>query len=117
MLKRTARVLIGFIVALGLTIPASVRAMPMPGATMDMAQATKVPCQECPQPHQTNTTPDKMPTCQTFGCISAAAVLPSPVLLAGRVLLGTAYISPEATRFAGAEPDPDPFPPRPIVLL
>lgn len=116
MLRRATRVLIAFIVALGLAVPASARAMPMPGDMM--GQAVDQPCQHCPQSSQSgSTTPGKMPACQPLGCISAPAVLPSPVLLPGRVLVGAAYVSPEAIRLAGAERAPDPFPPRPIVLL
>ena len=105
--------LIAFFVALGLTMPAGVRAMQMPAATVGMmAMTVDQPCQHCPQP-----LPDKTSVCQALGCINAPAVLPSSVLLPGRVLLGAAYANPVAAHLAGAETAPDPFPPRPIVLL
>ena len=113
MLRRASRVLIAFLVALGLTMPAGARAMPMPATMVGMmAMTVDQPCQHCPQP-----VPDKMSACQALACMSVPAVLPSPVLLPGRVLLGAAYATPLAARLAGAEPAPDPFPPRPIVLL
>jgi hypothetical protein len=120
MLRRAIRVLIAFLVALGLAMPAGVSAMPMPGTmmSMGMAKAVDQACQHCPQPHHPgSTSPDKMPACQALACISASAVLPSPMLLPGRMLLGTAYVSTVPARLAGAEPAPDPFPPRSIVLL
>jgi hypothetical protein len=120
MLRQATRVLIAFLVALGLAMPAGAIAMPMPGTTMSMGTAKAIdrPCQHCPQPHQPGSaSPDKMPTCQALACISASAVLPSPMLLPGRMLLGTAYVSAVPARLAGAAPAPDPFPPRPIVLL
>lgn len=117
MLRRATRALIAFLVALGLTMPAGVRAMPMSGDMM--GHAFDQPCQDCPQHHQNggSTTLDKMLGCQALACVSASAVLPSSVLLPARALFGTAYVSPEATPLAGAEPVPNPFPPRPIVLL
>jgi hypothetical protein len=119
MLRRAIRVLIAFIVALGLAMPVGVRAMPMAGAMTGMAKAAAGQlCQYCPQPHQTgNTSPDRMPGCQALACISAPAVLPSPALLPARAFLGTTYANPLIAHLAGAEPAPDPFPPRPVVLL
>lgn len=107
--------LIAFLVALGLTMPAGVRAMPMPATMIGMAMTVDQPCQRCPQPG--STTPGKVPACQAMACISVPAVLPSPVLLPARVLFGPTYASPLTAGMAGAEPTPDPFPPRPIILL
>jgi hypothetical protein len=116
MLERATRVLIAFIVAFAVALSAGVRATPMPGDMM--GNAVDQPCQHCPQPHQPgSTTPGKMPACQALACISAIAVLPSPVLVPGRAFLRAAYVSPALARLAGAEPAPDPFPPRPVVLL
>jgi hypothetical protein len=116
MLKRVTRVLIAFIVALGVAMPVGAGAMSMPGDMV--ATVADQPCQRCPQLHQTgSTTSDKMPGCQALACINAPAVLPSPVLLPGRILLEAPYVSPVAVHVAGTEPAPDPFPPRPVVLL
>jgi hypothetical protein len=117
MLRRVTRTLVAILVALGLTMPAVAHAMPMPAAVMGMVPAVDQPCQHCPQPHQTGSTaPDKMQACQVLACINAPAILPGPMLLPGRVLLGVPYGSPVATRLIGAASAPDPFPPRPVIL-
>ena len=73
-------VLIAFIVAMATTMPAGVRAMPMPSAGSGMA--ADQPCQNCPQPNQTgNMNPDKMPACQALACADALAMLPTPALV------------------------------------
>jgi hypothetical protein len=109
-------VLIAFIVALGVAIPAGARPMSMPGDMMGMA--TDQPCQHCSQPyHPGGKIPDKMPGCQALACVSAPAVIPSPVLLPGRVFVWTEYAWPITAFLVGVAPAPDPFPPRPIVLL
>jgi hypothetical protein len=117
MLKRVPRMLVVFIVAFGLAMPAGGGAMAMSGDMMGMVKAVEQPCPHCPQPYQTGgTTPDKMPGCQALACISTPAVLPNPVLMPTRALMGLAYMSLLTPRFAGAAPVPDPFPPRPIIL-
>jgi hypothetical protein len=116
MLRRATRVLIAFLVALAVTMPAGARAMPMPA--MSDGVAADQPCQKCPQPDQTgNTTPDKMPACQAFVCASALATLPAPALVPGRIQFRIAYALARPARWADTAPAPDPFPPRPIVLL
>jgi hypothetical protein len=109
-------VLIAFIVALAATMPAGVRAMPMSPAGSGMG--ADQPCQNCPQPSQTgNTSPDKMPPCQVFACANVLATLPTPAPIRVRVQFGVAYVQPPSARWSEAAPAPDPFPPRPIVLL
>lgn len=120
MLRRSIRVLLVFVIAVGLTMPAGVRAMPMLGGTMSMrtVQVVDRPCHHCPQSQQPgSTSSDKMPACQAFACVSAPAVLPAPMPLPRRASRGSAYMSVATARLAGAEPAPDPFPPRSIVLL
>ena len=118
MAKSVARTFLVLIVALAVAMPVSVRAMPMATAGGNMAgMAGDQPCQKCPQPqHSGSTVPDRMPTCPALACIAAPAVLPVPALLPGRIVLRTDYMWPPAARLAGADPAPDPFPPRPIVL-
>lgn len=118
MAKSVVRALLVLIVALAVAMPASVRAMPMAMSGDHMAgMAGDQPCQNCPDQHQSgSTTPDKMPICPPLACISAPAVLPMPALLPGRIALWANYIWPPTAPLAGADPAPDPFPPRPIVL-
>jgi hypothetical protein len=118
MVKSVARMLLALIVAFAVTVPVSVRAMPMAMSADNMAgMAGDQPCEKCPQQQQHgNTAPDKMPGCPTLACISAPAVLPMPALLQERVAVRVGHVwSPDA-QLAGADPAPDPFPPRPIVL-
>jgi hypothetical protein len=117
MLRRAFRVLIAFIVTLGLAMPGIGRAMSMSGTTMSMGMAKTFdqPCQHCPRPNSPIS--DKAPACQALSCVGVPAMLPGPMLLPSRVLLGTAYVSAAPAPLAGAEQAPDPFPPRPIVLL
>ena len=118
MAKSVARMLLALIVALTVATPVSVRAMPMAMSGGDMpGMASDQPCQNCPDHQQQgNTAPDKMPACPALACITAPAVLPVPALLPGRIALRADYAWLPAARLAGADPAPDPFPPRPIVL-
>ena len=116
MLRRVTRVLITFVVALAVTMPVGVRAMPMPMAPGGMA--TDQPCQNCPQPDQTgNMNPDKMPACQALTCTGVLAVLPTPTLVPGHIQFRVVYLQIPPVRWAKAVPAPDPFPPKPIALL
>jgi hypothetical protein len=109
--RRLTRVLLAFMIAVTATLPASVRAMPMPA---DMSGAAMPQhCPSCP----TGTTPDQMPACQILACAGAVATLPTPVLLPGRALLRVVYLAAPAVRWIGMPPVPDPFPPRPIALI
>lgn len=118
MAKSVARALIVLIVTLAVAMPVSVRAMAMSMSGDHMAgMAGDQPCQNCPESEQRgSTTPNKMLACPALACISAPAVLPMTALLPGRIALRDDYIWPPAARLAGADPAPDPFPPRPIVL-
>jgi hypothetical protein len=118
MAQSVARMLLALIVAFAVTMPVSLRAMPMAMSADQMAgMAGDQPCQKCPEPQQQgNTAPDKMPACPALACIAAPAVLPVPALLPARIVLRAVYVWPPAARLAGADPAPDPFPPRPIVL-
>ena len=117
MAKSIARTLLALIVALAVAIPVSVRAMPMAMSGDNMAgMARAQPCQKCPEHQSGSTAPDKMPACPALACVTAPAVLPIPTLLPARIALRADYVWPPAARLAGADPAPDPFPPRPIVL-
>ena len=117
MAKSIARVFFALIVALAVAMPASVRAMPMAMSGDNMSgMAGDQPCQQCPEPQQHgNMAPDKMPACPALACIAASAVLPVPAVLPERIAVRADYVWPPAERLAGADPSPDPFPPRPIV--
>jgi hypothetical protein len=116
MLTQVTRLVIAFIVALGVAMPTGVGAMSMPDSLM--GKAMQRPCQHCPQPQQSgSTSPDKMPGCSVVACVGAVALIPGPVLLPCRALIMARYVIPASARPAGAAPAPDPFPPRPVVLL
>jgi hypothetical protein len=105
------------VVALAATMPLGVRAMSMPAADMNGNNTIQQPCQNCPQPDQTgNTTLDKMP-CQVFLCVGSAVLLPASVIAHSRVLFQVKYLGNPPAHWAEAAPAPDPFPPKPIVLL
>lgn len=118
MAKSVARVLLALIVAFVVAMPVSVRAMPMAMSGDNMARiGGDQPCQKCPEQHQSGSTaPDKMPVCPALACIAAPAVLPMPAQLPGRIAVRADWVWPPAARLAGADPVPDPFPPRSIVL-
>ncbi|EFI53099.1 putative lipoprotein [Afipia sp. 1NLS2] len=114
--------LIALIVAFAVAVPAGARVMPLVGSGMptSMGMMEKVadqPCQNCPEHQSGSTAPDKMPGCPALACIAAPAVVPSPARLPGRISYRTEYTWPVTALLAGADPAPDPFPPRPIVLL
>lgn len=116
------RVLIALIVAFAVTMPAGARVMPMAGSGMPMAtgmmeKATDQPCQNCPDHQSGNTAPDKMLGCPILACIAAPAVIASPALFPERISYRTEYAWPVMAFLAGADPAPDPFPPRPVVIL
>jgi hypothetical protein len=107
---------IALVVALAVTMPVGVRAMPVAAADMN-GKTLDQPCQNRPQPDQTGgTTPDKMPACQVFACVGSAVLLPAMAIVPGRVLFRVTYLGTSPTRWAEAAPAPDPFPPRSIVL-
>ena len=117
MAKSVARMLLALVVALSVAMPMSVRAMAMAMSTDNMAGiAGDQPCQKCPQQQDGNTAPDKMPGCPALACITAPAVLPMPALLQEHIATRADHIWPPAARLAGADPAPDPFPPRPVVI-
>jgi hypothetical protein len=115
MLRRLPQVLLAFIVALAVALPVNVRAMPMPGGMS--GPAIQQQCANCPHPARTGANPDKMPACQVLACAGAVAMLPSPALLPGRVLLRVAYLTVSPIRWTAAARAPDPFPPKPIALV
>jgi hypothetical protein len=111
MLRRLTRVLLAFMIAVTATLPASVRAMPMPA---DMSGAAMPQhCPSCPS----GMTPGKMPACPILACAGAVAMLPAPALLPQRILLRAVYLMAPPARWTAAAPAPDPFPPRPIALI
>lgn len=121
-LRSVAQVLIALIVAFAVATPAGARVMPMIGAGMPMSmgmmeKAADQPCQNCPDHQSGSTTPDKMPGCPALACIATPAVIASPALLPERVSYRTEYAWSVTALLAGADPAPDPFPPRPVVLL
>lgn len=117
MAKSVARVLLVLIVAFAVAMPASVRAMPMAMSTGNMAgMAGDQPCEKCPQEQHGNTAPDKMRGCPALACMTAPAVLPMPALLHERIATRADHTWPPEARLTEADPAPDPFPPRPLVL-
>jgi hypothetical protein len=115
MLTQVTRLLIALILAIGVIIPTGLSAMPMPDGMM--SEALDPPCRHCPQPQEHGgVPPDKMPGCSSLACLSAAAVIPAPVLVPGRTFSKARYSIPALARPVGAAPAPDPFPPRPVVL-
>jgi hypothetical protein len=116
MLRRVTHVLIALIIAVAATMPVGVRAMPMMPSGNGMAAAQ--PCPSCPQHSRSgHMNPDKMPACQSLACASSLAALPTPVLLPRQAVFGVAYLKTSPVRWTDARPAPEPFPPRPIVLL
>jgi hypothetical protein len=116
MLRRVTRVLIALVIALAATMPVGVHAVPMPSALNGMA--ADQPCPSCPQhPRTGDTNPDKMPACQILACAGPLATLPSPVLVHEQAFFRVAYATAPPARRTEAGPAPDPFPPKPIVLL
>lgn len=106
--------LIAVIVALAATMPAGARVMPM--APDAAGAAIHRGCQTCPH-DENGSHPGKMPACQILACAGAIAVLPGPALLPGRVLLSASYLTALPERWTAEWPAPDPFPPRPLVLI
>jgi hypothetical protein len=115
MLRRLIQILLALIVGLAAAVPVSVLAMPMPPGMTGMA--VQQHCPICPHHTGSGATPDKMPPCEVPACAGAVATLPSPALLPGRVFLRAGYLIAPPVRWTGAPLAPDPFPPRPIVLV
>jgi hypothetical protein len=116
MFSRVTRVLIAVIIAIAATIPIGVHAMPMPSAMNGMA--ADQPCPSCPQhPLTGDTNPGRMPVCQILACAGPLAMLPTSVLAHGQVFFLVAYATAPPARWTDGGPAPEPFPPKPIVLL
>ena len=119
-MRRLAPVLVAFLVALAAMLPAAGRAMPMQMGPMTAGMAgagLHQDCAGCPRAPRTGTAPDRMQACQIVACAGVVAVLPAPAWLPSRVLTGTAHARPSARAWAGAQPAPDPFPPRSLALV
>lgn len=119
-MRRLAPVLVAFLVALAAMLPAAGRAMPMQMGPMTAGMAgagLHQDCAGCLHAPRTGTTPDRMQACQIVACAGVVAVLPAPAWLPSRVLTGTAHARPSARAWAGAQPAPDPFPPRSLALV
>lgn len=122
MLRSVTRVLIALVVAFAVAMPAGARVMPMVGVGMPistgmMEKATDQRCQNCPEHQSGSTAPEKMSGCPALACIAAPAVVPSPTPPPGRISFQMECTWPVMALLAGADPAPDPFPPRPVVLL
>ena len=116
MLRRAVHVLIAAVIALAAVMPIGAHAMPMPSAANGMA--ADQPCPSCPQHRQSgDTNPGKMPACQILACAGPLAMLPAPILAHEQAFLRVAYLMAPPAHWAEARPAPDPFPPRPIVLV
>ena len=119
-MRRLAPVLVAFLFALAAMLPAAGPAMPMQMGPMTAGMAgagLHKDCADCPHAPRTGTAPDRMQACQIMACAAAVAVLPAPAWLPSRVLTGTAHPRPSVRAWAGAQPAPDPLPPRPIALV
>jgi hypothetical protein len=115
MVRRLIHTVLAVIFVLAVTLPGSVRAMPMP-ANMGGA-GMQQQCPSCPEPMRTSPSPDKMPACQILACAGTVAALPSPVLLPARILLRSTYLAANPAHWTAVARTPDPFPPRPIALV
>ena len=118
-MRRLAPVLVAFLFALAAMLPGAGRAMPMqmgPIAAGMAGAGLYQGCAGCPHAPRTGTAPHWMQACQIMACAGAVAVLPAPAWLSGRVLTGTAHPRLSAHDWTGAQPAPDPFPPRSIAL-
>lgn len=113
MLRRLSHVLLALVIALATTLPVGAHAMPaMAGMTGSGMQ------QHCPDcPHEPGTNSDKMPACPILACAGAVALLATPTLPYQRVLLRAAYPAALPLHWLAEPSAPDPFPPRPIVLV
>jgi hypothetical protein len=115
MLMRLTHLLLALVVALATSMSVSARAMPMAANMTGMTVERH--CPNCPHERRSGTNPDQMPACQVLACAGAVAILTAPALPPVRVLLRTAYPVALSVHWAAAPLAPDPFPPRPIVLV
>ncbi len=114
MIRRLARLVIAFLVALAATMPAGASAVPMQ-AMMGVAAVHQ--CPSCPDHSGTTPASDKLAACPLLACASAAALVPTPALLPDRAVLRATYVPAIPTGHIGLVRTPDPFPPRPIALV
>lgn len=109
--------LIAFVFALAATMPVGARAMPV--AAMNTAGTMlQQHCPGCLQHPETNhTQPDRMLACTMLACAGSVIMQPSQILTPEPTFRQVAYAKTPANHWATLAPAPDPFPPRPIVLL
>ena len=116
MLRRVVHALIALVITLAATMPAGAHAMPMAMAINGMG--TDQPCPSCPEhPQSGHMNPDKMPACQVLACAGPLAMLQGPAPVHEQAFSRIAYQKAPPALWTDARPAPDPFPPRPIVLL
>ena len=113
--KRLMLVLTAAALVLATALPSSVSAMQMRAGTAMMG-GMENPCSDCPDKAPASNDPGKM-ACGALACTGIAIALPArqaPYLLA----FGKLVYSPSPVLEAvGTSPAPDPFPPRPTVLV
>ena len=85
--------------------------------TGPMATGAGEPCQQCPDQPVPSPMAGKVALCPMLACVGPLLVLPTVNAIGTRITYRITYPAPVRARFAGATPAPDPFPPRPIVLL
>lgn len=115
MLRRLTQVLIVFMVAFAATMPISVRAMPMVASMT--GPALQQGCQGCLQHQPRSAQPDGMLACPMLGCAGSFIAQPSVALVPTPTSRRIAGVKVPVIGWAEAALIPDPFPPRPIVLL
>jgi hypothetical protein len=115
MLRRLTGVLVAVIIAIAATMPGGARAMTMQGGPMQAGASQ--PCQQCPDDPMPAPMSSKMALCQMVVCAGPFLVQPTVISTDHPVAHRIAYPARRPARLAGATPVPDPFPPRPVVLL
>lgn len=116
MLRRLLLVLTAVALVLATALPGTAQAMPMTGGAT-IAEGPGQPCDDCPTKAPASDSGSKMMPCGALACAGAVLALPAPAVLGVPVAVAVEYgvgvPSPPRSRALA----PDPFPPRPALLV
>jgi hypothetical protein len=116
--RRLLLVLTALAFVLATALPGTASAMPMtPGGSVMAGDFGHQPCGDCPTKVPASDSGTKMMPCSALACSGAVVGLPAPTVLGEPIAVALEYTARVPTSHRGRTLPPDPFPPRPSLLV